>query len=166
MGGLTATVGAALCIERAGVEHAPVIAELNQHVHTLHVEAEPGQFRALTPEDARPTFATMLQDNDPVVFVATRDDRSVGYIWAEEVQRPDNPFTSPWRVLYVHHIAVAPEERRSGVGRALVAAVADEGRRRGVNSLGLDHWSFNETAARFFEALGFEPYNVRMRRDL
>jgi ribosomal protein S18 acetylase RimI-like enzyme len=153
-------------IERAGVEHAAAIAALNQYVHALHVDAEPDQFRDLTPEEAEPAFASMLRDRDPVAFVAANDDRWVGYIWAEEVQRPENPFTKPFRTLYIHHIAVTPEARDSGVGRALVDAVADEARRRGVASLALDHWSFNEGASRFFQALGFEVFNVRMRREL
>lgn len=153
-------------IEHAGVEHAAVIAELNQHVHALHVDAEPDQFHHLTPEEAAPVFAQMLRDREPVVYLAVSGERWLGYIWAEEAQRADNVFTKPFRTLYIHHVAVAPESRHSGVGRALVDAVADEARRRGLPSLALDHWTFNESAARFFQALGFEPFNVRLRRDL
>jgi len=159
-------MGDTMRIEHAGVEHAAVIAELNQYVHALHVDAEPDRFRDLTPEEAEPVFVSMLRDRAPVVYVAASDDRWIGYIWAEQVQRPENPFTKPFRTFYIHHIAVTPEARHSGVGRALVDAVADEAQRRGVSSLALDHWSFNEDASGFFRALGFEPYNVRMRREL
>jgi hypothetical protein len=30
----------------------------------------------------------------------------------------------------------------------------------------MDHWTFNEDAAAFFGSLGFENYNIRMRKDL
>lgn len=47
-----------------------------------------------------------------------------------------------------------------------MSAVEDEARNRGITRLALDHWSFNEEAETFFRGLGFEPYNVRMRRSV
>lgn len=153
-------------IERVEPHEAAVIAELNQHVHGPHVDAEPDEFRTVTPDEAVPTFVAALADPAHTFFLATLGSQAVGYVWAQELERPENPFTQPARSLFVHHIAVSPDARRAGVGRALMDAVEDEARRRGITRLGLDHWSFNADAARFFEALGFEVYNVRRRRRL
>ena len=52
---------------------------------------------------------------------------------------------------------VAPTHRGRGVGRLVVAAVADWARSRGGRTLRLDVTSANGTALAFYGRLGFEP---------
>ena len=154
-------------VRRAGVEDAVALARLNQHVHVLHAEAEPDDFYELDPADAVGFFASLFEGDANLVFVATDAVRqAMGYVWAQDHERPKNPFAKPARTMYIHHVAVAPSARGQGVGKSLVAAVETESRQRGISRVALDHWTFNETAQRFFVGIGFEPYNVRMRREL
>ncbi len=39
-------------------------------------------------------------------------------------------------------------------------------REHGVMQITLNIWSFNHDAQRFFQSIGFEPFNVIMRKDL
>ncbi|MDP8932077.1 MAG: GNAT family N-acetyltransferase [Actinomycetota bacterium] len=142
------------------------VARLNQHVQRLHVEEEPDDFRPATLEETEPFFARLINDEDQVVLVADLEGEPVGYLWARELSRPENPFTKPARTLYVHHVVVHPDHRRCGIGRALFDFVEQEARERGVTRLGLDFWSFNDSAAHFFRSLGFETYTIRMRRNV
>lgn len=154
-------------LRRAGVDDVVSVARLNQHVHVLHVDAEPEVFRPMSPEEAERFFASYLDDASHLFYVWMNPaDEAVGYIWAEHQESPASPFKKQRQTVYIHQIAVDPQVRGHGVGQALVAAVEEEARRRGVSQLGVDHWTFNESAEAFFESLGFEPYNVRMRRDL
>lgn len=154
-------------VRRADIDDAQVIAELNQHVHILHAEAEPDDFYDIDPADAVGFFEGLFENGSHLLFVAVdAASATIGYVWAQEQERPANPFTKPARTMYVHHVAVAPEDRGRGVGKSLVAAVEDEARQRTISRIALDHWTFNESAHRFFSNLGFQPYNLRMRRDL
>lgn len=146
---------------------ATLARQLNQHVHVLHAEAEPEDFHEIDPADAVGFFDSLFEGDANLVFVATDAARqAIGYVWAQDHERPKNPFTKPARTMYIHHVAVAPSARGRGVGKSLVAAVEAESRLRGISRVALDRWTFNEIAQNFFAGLGFVPYNVHMRREL
>lgn len=154
-------------VRPAALGDAAAIVRLNRYVHDPHVAAEPADFRDVNSVAAHRFFGQLISRDEQVVLVAVDSDgQAIGYLWAQDQQRPENPFTQPTRTLYIHHVAVAPDARRRGAGAGLMAAVEAEAARRGITRLGVDHWTFNETAQRFFTAHRFEPYNVRMRRDL
>lgn len=100
------------------------------------------------------------------MLLATADGSPVGYLWLEDQSRPASPFKNPTHVLSLNHISVDPQFRRLGVGRSLYRAAEREAEERGVNRLEMDHWTFNEDAAAFFGSLGFESFNIRMRKQL
>jgi ribosomal protein S18 acetylase RimI-like enzyme len=59
------------------------------------------------------------------------------------------------RAFYISRVAVAPDARGRGVGRALVSRVMDIQRDRGVEGFCLDVSADNEAALRAYRALGF-----------
>lgn len=149
--------------ERADAE---AVAVLNAYVHELHVDAEPDEFRPTDLSEVRTFFEFIIGAPSHVVLVATAEERPVGYLWVEEHIRPANPFKNATHVLSLNHIAVDPEFRRRGVGRDLYAAAEAEARHRGIERIVMDHWTFNVDAAAFFGSLGFERFNVRMRKEV
>ncbi|WEK41597.1 MAG: GNAT family acetyltransferase [Candidatus Sphingomonas colombiensis] len=61
---------------------------------------------------------------------------------------------------WVYYLAVAPEARRTGLGRALMAAAEAWLRERGAPKLQLMVRNGNEEALAFYRALGFEDQLV------
>jgi ribosomal protein S18 acetylase RimI-like enzyme len=61
---------------------------------------------------------------------------------------------------WVYYLAVAPNRRRSGLGRALMAAAEDWLRERGAPKIQLMVREDNEEAAAFYRALGLEVQKV------
>ena len=61
---------------------------------------------------------------------------------------------------WVYYLAVAPERRREGLGRRLMAAAAAWLRDRGAPKLQLMVRTSNEEALGFYEALGLERQEV------
>lgn len=94
---------------------------------------------------------------------------ATGTAWARLACRPNAPpvgFTlcrqiGPDAELLL--IGVAPAARRGGVGRALLAAAADEARARGVASLFLEVREGNGAALALYRAAGYEV--IGRRRD-
>ena len=94
--------------------------------------------------------------SDETVLVWAKDDGSLGGFisfslrpWAEGCDSSPVPYLEGWWV--------APELRRSGVGRALVAAVEQWCREQGYTELGSDVELDNDISLRAHAALGFEP---------
>ncbi len=65
-------------------------------------------------------------------------------------------------MIYVHHIGVEAQLRRSGAGTKLLDAVGDAAKALGIETIALDVWSFNVPAKAFFERSGLKPYNENL----
>jgi GNAT superfamily N-acetyltransferase len=59
--------------------------------------------------------------------------------------------------IYLEDLYVQPEHRGRGLGRGLLAALADESCRRGFARLEWSVLDWNMTAIKFYEALGARP---------
>ena len=77
--------------------------------------------------------------------------------------REASVFSPPVRRLMIEHVAVAPEARRQGQGRALIAAARDLARELEVDEILLDTWAENQAAHAFFRAEGFQPRRMLFR---
>lgn len=121
--------------------------------------------RPMRPDD-QPTVVAMMQSlwpaagdydfSDETVLVWERSDGSLGGFiswslraWAEGCESTPVPYIEGWWV--------APDLRRSGVGRALVGAVEEWCRGHGHAELGSDVEVENTVSQRAHAALGFEP---------
>lgn len=64
------------------------------------------------------------------------------------------------RVLNIHDLAVEPEHRGLGVGRALLAHVEERARELGCCKLTLEVQENNTRAIGLYTQVGFEPYQL------
>jgi GNAT superfamily N-acetyltransferase len=154
-------------IKRATPSDATIISTLNATVQAVHAEALPHIFKS--PKDTifpPETIAAQLAEQQVVAFIAYDEDRPIGYLIAEILERPERWYRHAMRLLHIHHISVEPEHQGRGVGLALIERGKAYARIQGITHLELDVWVFNEKARGFFQKQGFTPYNVRMWLDL
>lgn len=96
----------------------------------------------------------LLAQPDALVLVAREGETVIGF--AEAAIRRDyvnGCDTSP--VAFVEGIYVVPGQRRRGVARAMIAAVEDWARQRGLSELASDALLDNAQSHAMHEALGF-----------
>jgi ribosomal protein S18 acetylase RimI-like enzyme len=67
----------------------------------------------------------------------------------------------PRRALYVDALAVAPEFRRRGVARAMLAGAEDAAAAAGLDVVALDTGLHNDAARALYEATGYRQREVR-----
>ncbi len=100
----------------------------------------------LSQADSRENIARFLERNPGTSFVATAEGRLVGAVLCGNDGRRG----------FLHHLAVSPDQRRSGIGRALVdrclAALAAAGMRKCHIFVLAD----NGEGQRFWERVGWE----------
>ncbi len=90
------------------------------------------------------------------VWMAFVDERSVGVAVCVETYstfagRP---------VMNIHDLAVLPEHRGNGIGRALLAAVERHARSLGCCKITLEVLDTNDGAKRLYAAVGFGPWDA------
>jgi ribosomal protein S18 acetylase RimI-like enzyme len=105
-----------------------------------------------------------LADERHHLLLGYVDDTPAGFLSAVEVFHPDKR-----PELFLNEIAVIPEMRRRGVGRALIEELARLGRERGCVSIWVLTDEANTPAMRMYEAAGGRwegSYQVMFEYDL
>jgi ribosomal protein S18 acetylase RimI-like enzyme len=99
----------------------------------------------LSEADERQNIASFLVHNRGLSFVAEAGGKIAGAVLG----------SFDGRRGYLHHLAVTPNFRRSGIGRTLVAHSLEALRRRGVRRCHIFVMAANEEGRRFWERVGW-----------
>jgi ribosomal protein S18 acetylase RimI-like enzyme len=151
-----------MILRRATPDDAAVIARLNAHVQGWHAEHYPDVFFPNPdPAGLLTHFAERLADPACTAFLA--GDPALGYALCTLQTRDASVFSPAIRRLMIDHIAVAPEARRKGHGRALLEAARQLARDLAVDEMLLDTWEANHAAHAFFRAAGFSLRRMLFR---
>ena len=106
---------------------------------------------------SRASFLYEIRDNPFAENIVLRDRVEAGRVVA---------YSCLWCIgaeLHINNVAVAPEERRQGLGRRLVQGALDLGARRGCRSAVLQVRPSNEAALDLYHSLGFTVTGRRRR---
>lgn len=96
-------------------------------------------------------------------FLAERAGVSAGYLLAR--LHPADEFRAA-TVAELESMAVRPEWRRRGVGRALAQAFLGWAAERQATHLRVTAYAGNQAAIAFYQSLGFTPHQLTLERDL
>jgi ribosomal protein S18 acetylase RimI-like enzyme len=109
-------------------------------------------------------FAGELSNSEAIILAAEDDGKIVGYAYARLEGRDWNALLDAHAAL--HDIFVAPDARRKGVARRLLAAVRERAQGKGAPRLVLHTASKNQSAREFFAALGFRETMIELTAEL
>ena len=96
-------------------------------------------------DDSRSGIERFLRRNPDTCFVVVEQDEVIGVILAGHDGRRG----------YIYHTAVAPDYRRAGIGRRLVAASMESLKAEGITKVALVVFERNRDGNAFWESLGF-----------
>ena len=119
------------------------------------------QFPTPTPstsESFAQSFRVKLKDPDSFIAVAALDSKLIGYISGDAHET----FYAGGKTAWVDEILVAPDERRRGVGRALMSEFENWAETSRCRLVGLA----TRGAASFYEDLGFQTSAGYFKRYL
>jgi ribosomal protein S18 acetylase RimI-like enzyme len=136
-----------------------------RETHAHHVALLPGIFRDVEDSFWADYFDGMLAGPETWIMLAERAGAIAGYATLR-LRRATLPIQVQRTVAYIDNFGVAASARRHGVGRALFTACQERARALGAESLDLDCWEANQSAMRFYEALGMRPTRRWLTLDL
>lgn len=145
---------------------ANLLAELNRHVHELHVAAEPDLYCDYDPDAIAEACRERLASDGYRVIVAESAGTAVGCVTYRTRRSPAHAFCHARSVVFVDELVVLPSARRTGVARQLMAEVEAEARRQGIDRVELDVRAFNRDALEFYAACGYTPAMLRLGRTV
>lgn len=116
---------AALKLRRLGPGDDEVLATLARDNASFGTPDERQALEPLRPHDA----TAFLADDRTIMFVASADSVPVGFVYACELYRRHTELGH----LCVYEMGVSDRYRNLGIGKALLDAVADHARGRGIS---------------------------------
>ncbi len=141
---------ASVSVRRAAATDALVVGQLTERAYRAdgHLAFDDGSYAAELADGAR-------RIAEAEVLVAEQDGVLVGTV---TLVRPGTPYaeTSNDDELEVRMLAVDPDVRRSGAGRALMLAVIERAAAEGFRAVVLSTQARMAPAHRLYEGLGFE----------
>jgi GNAT superfamily N-acetyltransferase len=146
-------------------DHGAIAAILDDFMLQHHAW-RPNFFRPSLIGFTPAVFQGWLAEPDELNLAAEIEDSVVGYTRAGRYCGFANEFVFPRRGVHVGVLAVAPQARRQGVGRALFRAVEDWANAFEAESIGLDMSPLNATARAFYATLGYDLVNEYRARPL
>ena len=152
-------------IRPATDEDSETLARLNVAVQSLHAQLVPALFKppGVHTFDAA-TMVQLIARPETIMVMAFIGEVPAGYAYAEVRRRPETAYARASRDVFIHHISVESQFRRSGVGSALLEAVSAAGQALGIERLATEVWHANWPATAFFAAHGLVPYSQKLGR--
>lgn len=128
--------------------------------HYAQSVAALGQSAQDAARDAADTYAQLLPDEfttpDHHFWYAYDGDRRVGFLWVKVTRD----------TAFVYNVAVEPDLRRQGYGRAIMLAAERWCRDNALTRIGLRVFAHNAGARALYEQLGFSETARTMAKDL
>jgi GNAT superfamily N-acetyltransferase len=154
-------------IRRAAARDLADMGELGAQLMRTHYAFDPLRF--LEPgrgdgEGYARFLASQLDEDGAAVFVAERQRRIVGYVYAAI-----EPLS--WKDLrdecgFIHDLLVSDAARGGGIGEALLDAAIEWLREQAMPRVVLGTAAQNDRARRLFERRGFRPTMMEMTLEL
>jgi len=140
----------------------PVFEEADRY----HQIALPNIFRPQTPQQTRQFIASIMEKDENVIFLAETEEKPVGMVYIYPRQTLEIPILVPRKWLVIDSLAVLPEARRRGVGRALMEQAHHWAVEKGIFEVKLNVYEFNDGAIKLYESMGYKSLRRQMRISL
>jgi ribosomal protein S18 acetylase RimI-like enzyme len=155
----------AVIVRRATTGDLAAAGELAGHLVRLHHATDPERFFLPDRVEAgyAEWFARVLGDPKAALLVADASGTLTGYAYGGFEERS-------WNLLLddhgaIHDLYVRDDDRRRGVGEALLAGLIRELEALGAARIVLSTMPSNHPAQRLFARFGFRPTLLEMTRD-
>ena len=144
----------------------PAILELLRQVGGLHHDGRPDIFRAGAQKYSASEVIALLADPSKPIFIAAEGDKVLGYGFCQIKTFENDPVIADHVELYLDDLCVDENCRGKGIGKAVYEAILKYAKLRKCYNVTLNVWCCNESAMKFYEALGLKPQKVGMETIL
>lgn len=150
-------------IRNAEGKDIPRIMELLSQVLEIHAAIRPDIFISGTTKYTYDELFNLLQDPKRRIYVAVdSDDQVQGYAFCIIKEQPFSTNMVPFTALFIDDLCVDAAARGSHIGQKLFLHVQQEAKKMGCYEVTLNVWEGNDTARKFYEAMGFKVKETQM----
>ncbi|MBQ9590411.1 MAG: GNAT family N-acetyltransferase [Butyrivibrio sp.] len=154
-------------IRRANQDDIEGLNRLLKQVLNVHHFGRPDIFKANATKYTNDELKEILLDEKRPIFVSVDENNYVeGYAFCIVQQHIDDNILTDIRTLYIDDLCVDENIRGKHIGKKIYEFVKDYAKKEGFYNLTLNVWALNESALKFYEAMGLKPQKIGMETIL
>ena len=153
-------------IRRALEKDIPKIEDLLAQVCLVHHNGRPDIFKVGRKYSRDELISLLTDDSRPILVYTDENDTVEGYCFCIYQQHIDNSVLTDIKTLYIDDLCVDETLRGRHIGKALYEAAVALAKDSGCHNLTLNVWSCNQSAMKFYEAMGLMPQKICMEKLL
>ena len=142
------------------------ISDLLSQVDMVHHKGRPDIFK-IGKKYSENEIKELIKDKQrPILVSVDEEDEVMGYCFCIFQEQKNNTVLNDVKTLYIDDLCVDEVLRGKGIGRRLYEAAVNLAKENDCYNLTLNVWSCNESALRFYEALGMSSQKIVMEHLL
>lgn len=142
------------------------IMNLLRQVLTVHSDKRPDIFKPNTTKYTDEELYYIITNPLTPVFVAVDDEVVIGHCFCKFIQHSGDNSLTDIKTLYIDDLCIDENERGKHIGTALYEYALSFAKDNGCYNLTLNVWATNESAMKFYEAMGLSVQKVVMEKIL
>lgn len=156
-----------LTVRRASEKDISKILDLLVQVEMVHHLGRPDIFKGPATKYNGEELKSVLQNEETPVFVCVdEEDIPIGHAFCIHKQVTGDSVLTDIKTLYIDDICVDSEWRGKSVGKTLYEYVTEYAKKHGFYNITLNVWCCNQSAMKFYEAMGLVPQRICMEKIL
>ncbi len=156
-----------MIIRRAKVSDMEGINNLLRQVLYVHHVDRPDIFKAQGKKYRDDELEAIIKDDSTPLFVAVSEDGAVlGHCFCVINQAVDHSSLTDIKTLYIDDLCIDENARGQHIGKAMYEFALRFAKEIGCYNVTLNVWAKNESALRFYEAMGLTVQKIGMEKIL
>lgn len=136
--------------------------KIRKQVNDLHAKGRPDIFKKGFDDNIKNEINRFFDDENSDVIVATIDNVVCGFALIEYIVKGETTYNNPRKFYHIMEFGVDKHYRRIGVATNIMNFCKEESKKKSFTKLELNMWTFNESAEKFYESVGFKTYRKDM----
>ncbi len=153
-------------IRKAIQADIPALNNLLRQVLEVHHAGRPDLFKGEGKKYTDKQLEELLQEKDMTIFIAESDGLVCGEVFCTIKQTIGENALHDCKTLYIEDVCVDKSVRGKKIGTLLFDYVKRFAKEQGCYNMTLNVWAFNESAAKFYEKMGFKPQKTHVEHIL
>ena len=156
-----------LTVRKATEKDIPKILDLLVQVDMVHHNGRPDIFKGPATKYNEEELKAVIRNEETPVFVCVdENDIPLGHAFCIHKQVVGDSVLTDIRTLYIDDICVDSDARGKHVGKTLFDYVVAYAKSTGFYNVTLNVWTCNQSAMKFYEAMGLTPQRIVMEMIL
>lgn len=152
-------------VSLANIEDAEQIAKISMQVSMIHFDNMQNEFKQPRLDKTIAYIEDCIKNKDRFVIKAEDKNMLCGYMIVSFRYYPEEFFVNT-KIGFISDLGVDENFRGCGIGKQIFAFAENLMKENGVNILDVDLYSFNHSAERLYDNLGFETIKHYKRKFL